>query len=440
MTRTYIASLFALTLVTIVPSAHANPAGAAAHHDHGDGESSRRRFDYSRFSDGPRRVPTPRGASLERARRLGLGTDEAASRILRQPVPEEWRRAANWRGQPVERLLWPVDEGRYVRGYGYVRTHRPDLLHKGVDIAAPEGAVVRAAADGIVVYSDNGIRGYGNTVIIAHPNGWVTLYAHASRTTVQPGWRVRRGERIALVGSTGISRGPHLHFELRQGGPAIDPLALFDGGPAFVRRVAERAARAGRVPPPREPSAEDLRTPPPLPPWRESGETPVRTAQATIEEGSGDEDEVLTELGGLPLGSQRLYRRLTRFRPTDEMKQAAGGRLFRNLLWPLRGGRLEQSSRQELRATADEKAAVRAAADGLVAYVGRVGRLGQTIVVLHRSGWVTLYANLDETHVEAGQRVERGEWIGHAQQLRFELRVDGERTDPRPLLVQVPTD
>src|SRR5690606_27108134 len=272
-----------------------------------------------------RRVPTPRGASLERARRLGLGTDEAASRALHQPMPDAWRRAADWRGERVERLLWPVDEGRYVRGYGYVRVTRPDLLHKGVDISAPGGAVGRAAADGIVVYSDNGIRGYGNSVIIAHPNGWVTLYAHASRTTVQAGWRVRRGERIALVGSTGISRGPHLHFELRRGGPAVDPLALFDGGPAFVRRVAERAARAGRVPPPSEPSAEDRRTPPPLAPWRDPGEPAVAVSRAEVAEGSGDEDEPLATLGGLPLGSQRLYRRLTRFRPTESMIQAAGG-------------------------------------------------------------------------------------------------------------------
>src|SRR5690606_15251593 len=98
-------------------------------------------------------------------------------------------------GREPSRLLWPVDDGRWVRGYGYVRTTRPDLLHRGVDIAADVGAVVRAAADGIVAYSDNGVRGYGNLVLIVHPNGWVTLYAHNPRTTVPAGYRVRRGER-----------------------------------------------------------------------------------------------------------------------------------------------------------------------------------------------------------------------------------------------------
>lgn len=452
VTRTYIAAVIALSLITVAPRASADPSDARGHdpsegghdhdghdhdrHDH-DGEPTARRFDYSRFSDGPRRVPAPRGASFERAQRLGLGTDETAAQILRAPMPDAWRRAADWRGEPVERLLWPIDEGRYVRGYGYVRAHRPDLLHKGVDISAPVGTVVRAAADGIVAYSDNGLRGYGNCVIIAHPNGWVTLYAHNSRTTVQAGWRVRRGERIALVGSTGISRGPHVHFELRRGGPAIDPLALFDGGPAHVERAGERAARAGRVAAPRPPSAEDRRTPPPLAPWTDSP-APVRVAAPAPDEGSGDEDEAVATLGELPIGSTRLYRRLTRFRPTDAMTSAAGGRLFRNLLWPMRGGRVAEAGRDSLRAEADQASAVRASADGLVAYVGRVGRRGETIVILHRSGWVTLYANLEATSVEAGQRVERGEWIGESAALDFEVRVDGRRADPMPLLVQIP--
>lgn len=202
-----------------------------------------------RWSDGPRRVPTPRGASMRRARDLGLGTRECASALFHAAPDARWVRAA--RGRTPSRLLWPVDEGRWVRGFGFVRTSRPELIHRGIDIAAPIGATVRAAADGIVAYSDNGVRGYGNLVMIVHPNGWVTLYAHNARTTVQPGYRVRRGERIALVGSTGIARGPHVHFELWREGRPVDPSALFDGGPRFVERLGERAARRGLVPPPR---------------------------------------------------------------------------------------------------------------------------------------------------------------------------------------------
>lgn len=437
MPRTHIAAIVALIL-SLTGTASADPSDSARR-DTEPAQRAPRRFDYSRYSDGPRRVPAPRGASLERARHLGLGTRETASRLLHHPTPDAWTRAADWREGEVDRLLWPVDEGRYVRGYGYVRVTRPDLIHKGVDIAAPEGSVIRAAADGIVAYSDNGIRGYGNCILIVHPNGWVTLYGHMSRATVQPGWRVQRGERIGLVGQTGIAHGPHVHFELRRDGRAVDPVALFDGGPAFVRRVATRAAAAGRVPPPRALSAEDRRTPPPLAPWRDEDAPEAPAEVVGSEDESGDDDAAPGELGGLPLGDARLLRRLSRFAPTDAMRAAAGGRLFRNLLWPMRGGRSAGTGRT-LAIVAEGGSAVRASADGLVVYAGRVGRRGRTVALLHRMGWVTLYTHLDDVHVEVGQRVERGEWIGETDRLELELYVEGRRTDPTPLLVQVPAD
>jgi len=251
--------------------------GDAADHDLED-VAPRHRFDPSRCSDGPRRVPVPRGASKLRAEALGLGTREAASTLLHQPVPAAWASAA--RGRPTGRILWPVDEGRWVRGFGYVRTTDPDRIHRGVDIAAPVGTPIRAAADGIVAYSDNGVRGYGNLVLIVHANGWMTLYGHASRTTVQPGYRVRRGERIGLVGQTGIARGPHLHFELWQAGRAVDPAAYFDGGPRYVQRLAERAAARGLVPPPRPLTAQDRIVEPPLPPDAPSARAARSTAPA----------------------------------------------------------------------------------------------------------------------------------------------------------------
>lgn len=238
--------------------------GVAVDAEHPEAEGPTRPRRTFRWSDGPRLVPAPRGASMVRARELGLGTRECASRLLHGPPDPAWTRAA--RGREPERLLWPVDEGRWVRGFGYVRTTRPDLIHRGVDISAPVGTVVRAAADGIVAYSDNGIRGYGNLVMIVHRNGWVTLYAHNARTTVQPGYRVRRGERIALVGTTGITHGPHVHFELWHQGRAIDPSALFDGGPAYVERLASRAARRGEVPAPRPVSDSDRPEESPLAP------------------------------------------------------------------------------------------------------------------------------------------------------------------------------
>lgn len=216
-----------------------------------------------RWTDGPRDVPRPRGAAMLRAQHLGLGTHDAAESLLthspdprwvsaarQRPIPTSPHPARRPRGRGAEThrgsdpdlapLLWPVDGARYGRGYGFTRRGRPDLLHKGIDVAGRPGDEVHAVADGIVAYSDNGLRGYGNCVLVVHPNGWVSLYAHLKRTTVQAGWRVHRGERIGLVGSTGMARGPHLHWELRAGGRAFDAEALFAAIP--FRHVRHRTA------------------------------------------------------------------------------------------------------------------------------------------------------------------------------------------------------
>lgn len=201
-----------------------------------DAPAEKKRHDYSHYSDGPRWVPTPRGASLLRAQHLGLGTLQTAKALLRHAPEERWIKAA--RGRVERPFFWPVDEGRFGRGFGFTRRERTALKHRGVDIVAETGQPVRAVADGIVAYSDNGIRGFGNCVILVHPDGLVSLYAHNARTTVQAGYRVKRGERIALVGATGIARGPHLHFELRKGGRTIDPRPFF---PDLERRVPTEA-------------------------------------------------------------------------------------------------------------------------------------------------------------------------------------------------------
>ncbi len=100
-------------------------------------------------------------------------------------------------------------------------------MHQGVDIGAAEGALIVAVNDGLVVYSDNGMHGYGNAVLVAHADGSVSMYAHCIETYVVPGKLVRRGEVIAAVGQTGITHGAHLHFEYRVAGELRDPLTLF---------------------------------------------------------------------------------------------------------------------------------------------------------------------------------------------------------------------
>jgi murein DD-endopeptidase MepM/ murein hydrolase activator NlpD len=89
---------------------------------------------------------------------------------------------------------------------------------------------VRSAAPGIVAYSGNEVRGYGNMVIVVHPGGWVTTYAHNSVNFVVAGQRVPTGGILAELGSTGISRGPHVHFEFIYKGQLCDPELLFRPG------------------------------------------------------------------------------------------------------------------------------------------------------------------------------------------------------------------
>lgn len=123
-----------------------------------------------------------------------------------------------------EDLLWPTD-GPSTSGFGY-RSH-PILdirrLHAGIDIPAPTGQSVYAVADGIV--SSAGPRGgYGNAVVIDHGEGMTSVYAHLSQIDATTGQRVTGGLEIGAVGSTGLSTGPHLHFEIRLGGVPVDPL------------------------------------------------------------------------------------------------------------------------------------------------------------------------------------------------------------------------
>lgn len=112
-------------------------------------------------------------------------------------------------------------------------------VHTGVDLPAPMGTPVVAAADGVVRVA--GRRGgYGNLVELAHADGSATRYAHLSAILVRPGEAVSRGQLIAQIGSTGRSTGAHLHFEYRVGGVAVNPLAYLGSASARTRRVTAR--------------------------------------------------------------------------------------------------------------------------------------------------------------------------------------------------------
>lgn len=117
--------------------------------------------------------------------------------------------------------IWPA-KGVLTSGYGY----RWGRMHKGIDIAAPVGTPVFAAAAGVIITAGWNSGGYGNMVEIQHPDGSVTLYAHNSRIVVREGQEVAQGQQIADMGSTGYSTGPHSHFEVHLPGQgAVNPMA-----------------------------------------------------------------------------------------------------------------------------------------------------------------------------------------------------------------------
>jgi murein DD-endopeptidase MepM/ murein hydrolase activator NlpD len=182
-----------------------------------------------KMCDGPRRVPEPYGADALKAEKLGLGTLDAARKLLHAPPPAEWVQAVKGKARPT--LLWPVEDGSFGRGFGYVRKHRRGLRHDGVDVGAPVGELIRSMNDGIVAYSDNQISGFGNAVAIVHKDKSVSFYVHQRATYVFPGQQVRRGQVIGEVGVTGITRGPHLHFEWHVGKDARDPMPRMVGQP-----------------------------------------------------------------------------------------------------------------------------------------------------------------------------------------------------------------
>jgi murein DD-endopeptidase MepM/ murein hydrolase activator NlpD len=96
----------------------------------------------------------------------------------------------------------------------------------GINIEAPEGAAIRAAENGQVIYVGNGVEGYGNLILVRHPNGYVSAYAHLKDTKVQKGDVVNRGDQIGSAGMTGSVSRPQLHFELRKGATPVDPMPL----------------------------------------------------------------------------------------------------------------------------------------------------------------------------------------------------------------------
>ncbi|MFP6654523.1 MAG: LysM peptidoglycan-binding domain-containing M23 family metallopeptidase [Myxococcota bacterium] len=143
---------------------------------------------------------------------------EARSGVAQSELRKRARAAA--RSQTKLRFLWPA-RGRLSSRFG-MRKGRP---HEGIDLAASRGTPIYASESGRVIHSGR-MSGYGKVVIVKHAGAFRTVYAHASRLLVRKGAFVERGQKIALVGSTGRSTGPHVHFEIRRSEKPLNPLAF----------------------------------------------------------------------------------------------------------------------------------------------------------------------------------------------------------------------
>lgn len=117
------------------------------------------------------------------------------------------------------KFLWPV-KGPVISNFGTIGKGRNN---DGINIKAPLGSTVKAADAGTVAYAGNELKGFGNLILIKHNDGWITAYAHNDKILVKKGQKVRKGEKIATVGSTGGVSTPQLHFEIRAGKKAVNP-------------------------------------------------------------------------------------------------------------------------------------------------------------------------------------------------------------------------
>ena len=139
-------------------------------------------------------------------------------------------------GQTFE---WPL-KGKLLARYG---AQGKGLHNDGINISARAGSRVRAAESGVIAYAGNELRGFGNLLLIKHADGWITAYAHNDKLLVARGDTVRRGQQIAVVGATGNVSEPQLHFEIRRGERALDPLKYL--GPATAYKFDVTPAQAG---------------------------------------------------------------------------------------------------------------------------------------------------------------------------------------------------
>ena len=124
----------------------------------------------------------------------------------------------------ISKLRWPV-RGRTVTGYGQ---RDAGVVNDGIDISAPAGTPIKAAENGVVIYAGSGLKEFGNTVLVRHADGLVTVYGHADKLKVKRGQTIKRGEELATTGMTGNAKAPMLHFEVRKNSAPVNPASYLE--------------------------------------------------------------------------------------------------------------------------------------------------------------------------------------------------------------------
>jgi murein DD-endopeptidase MepM/ murein hydrolase activator NlpD len=178
-------------------------------------------------------IRSPAGAGFEAALARALGENPAATASASTAAPAapagpagaQTFRATTGSGTLTRPVAGPVTSPFGVRTSP---TTGAQEFHEGVDIGAAQGTPIRAAASGTVTFAGQ-MSGYGNVVIVSHDGGLQTRYAHQSAMSVTAGQTVAAGEVIGAVGATGEATGPHLHFEVRLDGVAVDPVPYLSG-------------------------------------------------------------------------------------------------------------------------------------------------------------------------------------------------------------------
>jgi murein DD-endopeptidase MepM/ murein hydrolase activator NlpD len=168
-------------------------------------------------------VAAPKSAMTQVALRQPAANEQMATARVASPIVEPERTSPA--AAAVPQFRWPV-RGRVISGFGPMPNGQQN---DGVNLSVPEGTAVRAAEDGVVAYSGNELKGYGNLILVRHANGFVTAYAHASELMVKRGDTVKRGQVIAKSGATGNVTAPQLHFEIRKGSAPVDPTQYLPG-------------------------------------------------------------------------------------------------------------------------------------------------------------------------------------------------------------------